>query len=96
MYQTLVRSRREAYHERAGQAIEALYEESLDEWVEVLAHHYTRSGNDEKALEYLERANRKAARTYALLEAVTYFEEASALLDRMPDTPPTGTGGSPS
>ncbi len=87
VYRTLVRSRREAYHEQVGQAIEALYGEPLDEWVEVLAHHYTRSGNDEKAFEYLERANRKAARANALLEAVAYFDEASALLDRMPDTP---------
>jgi tetratricopeptide (TPR) repeat protein len=87
VYQTLVRSRREAHHERAGQAIEALCGERLDEWVEVLAHHYSRGGNDAKALEYLELANRKASRANAPLEAAAYFDEASALLDRMPDTP---------
>ena len=87
VYQTLARPRREAYHERAGQAVEALYRERLDEWVEILARHYSRSGNDAKALEYLELANRKANRANALLEATASFDQAMALLDRMPDTP---------
>ncbi len=87
VYQTLTKAQREAHHERAGQAVETLYGDRLDEWVELLARHYTRSGNDAKALEYLEWANRKAARANALAEAKGFFDEAMSLLDRIPDTP---------
>ena len=87
VYQTLTKAQREAQHERAGQAVETLYGDRLDEWVELLARHYTRSGNDAKALEYLAWANRKAARAHALAEAKGFFDEAMSLLDRIPDTP---------
>ena len=59
----------------------------LDEWIEILAHHYTRSGDDAKALAYLELAHGKASRDYALAEAKGFFEEAMRILDRTPDTP---------
>src|SRR6185295_2113748 len=85
--QTLVRSRREAGHAAAGAAIEALYSDRLDEWIELLAHHYTRSGDDAKALAYLELAHGKASSDYALAEAKGFFEEAMRILDRAPDTP---------
>jgi tetratricopeptide (TPR) repeat protein len=87
IYQTLVRSRREAHHAAAGKAIEALYSDRLDEWIEILAHHYTHSGDDAKALASLELAHHKASRDYALAEAKGFFEEAMRILDRVPDTP---------
>jgi tetratricopeptide (TPR) repeat protein len=87
IYQTLVRGRREAYHNLAAQTIESLYGEGADDWVEVLAHHYTRSGNDEKALVYLDLAHRKADRTFAVAQAKEFFDEAMKILDRAPETP---------
>ena len=87
VYQTLVRPRREAHHAAAGKAIEDLYSDRLDEWIEILAHHYTRSGDDAKALASLELAQGKASRDYALAEAKGFFEEAMRILDRAPDTP---------
>ena len=87
IYQTLVRPRREAHHAAAGKAIEDLYSDRLDEWIEILAHHYTRSGDDAKALASLELAHDKASRDYALAEAKGFFEEAMRILDRAPDTP---------
>ncbi len=86
IYQTLVRSRREAHHAAVGKAIEDLYSDRLDEWIEILAHHYTRSGDDAKALAFLELAHGKASRDYALAEAKGFFTEAMRLLDRAPDT----------
>ena len=87
VYQTLLSARRRADHEQAGRAIEALYHGRLDEWVEILVHHYSRSGNDDKALDYLAAAHRKAARTSAVLEADAFFQQAMAVLDRSAPTP---------
>ena len=86
MYQTLLRPKREEYHERIGKAIEALYPERLEEYYEVLAYHYGRSGNKDKAVEYLDLANQKAAKANAMEEAKRYFDEAMTLLDTLPET----------
>ncbi len=87
VYGTLVRTRRETVHERAGQSIEQLYPDRLEEFYERLAYHYGRSANADKALEYIDLANQKATRANAMPEAKALFYEAMALLDKMPATP---------
>ena len=64
--------------------MEALYPERLEEYSELLAYHYVRSGNKDKAVEYLDLANRKAAKANAMPEAKAYFDDAMKLLDAMP------------
>jgi predicted ATPase len=86
VYQTLLRPQREEYHARIAQAVETLSAERLEEVYEVLAHHYVRSGNRDKALEYLTLANQKAAKVNAMTEAKQSFASAMALLDTLPDT----------
>src|SRR4030095_5420130 len=86
VYQTLLRPKREEYHERIRQPIEALSPEQLEEYYEVLAHHYGRSGNKDKAVQYLDLANQKAAKANAMEEARRYFDEAMTLLDTLPET----------
>jgi predicted ATPase len=86
VYQTLLRPQREDYHARIAQAIETLSAERLEEVYEVLAHHYVRSGQRDKAVAYLALANQKAAKVNAMTEARQYFETAMALLDTLPDT----------
>ncbi|MBI3327561.1 MAG: hypothetical protein HYZ81_12775 [Nitrospinae bacterium] len=86
VYQTLLRPKREEYHERIGKALETLYPNRLEEYYEVLAYHYGRSGNKDKAVEYLDLANQKAAKANAMEEAKRYFDEAMALLDTLPET----------
>jgi predicted ATPase len=59
-YNSLLMERRSVLHERTAQALEALYSVSLDEHYSDLAHHYSRSGNTEKAVEYLGLAGESA------------------------------------
>jgi predicted ATPase len=69
VYDALLRPKREAIHERVGHAIEALYADRLEEHYELLAYHYSRSTNAEKALDYIELANGKAIKANAMVEA---------------------------
>jgi len=71
----LVRSRR-AFHQRIGEGIEALYREQLEEYYELLAFHYSRSDDQEKAIDYLVKAGQKAADRYANTQALSYFGQA--------------------
>jgi predicted ATPase len=61
-YNSLLLKRRKEIHERIGRAIEGLYAQRLEEYYELLAYHYIRSDNKEKAVEYLDLANQKTAK----------------------------------
>jgi tetratricopeptide (TPR) repeat protein len=86
VYGTLLKGTRQTYHDQVGQAIETLYSDRLEEYYELLAYHYVRSDNEDKAVDYLDLANRKAENANAMVEAKTYFDEALKLLDTMPAT----------
>jgi len=81
----LLKTRREI-HEKIGQAAEELYAERLEEYCELLAYHYVRSDNEEKAVEHLILANQKAVRARSLEQAKSYFDEATKLLGNLPET----------
>ena len=85
-YNSLLLKRRKEIHEQIGAAIEAFHPERLEEHYELLAYHYARSANTEKALQYLDLANHKTAKLNAMEEAKTYFDEAMAHLDTLPET----------
>ena len=78
VYGTLLAGRKTQLHRQAGEAIEALYADSLAEHYEVLAHHYDRSDANDKAVEYLLKAGEKARRAYLNEDAIAYFERALA------------------
>jgi tetratricopeptide (TPR) repeat protein len=85
-YDSLLLKRRKEIHEEIGAVIEALYPDRLEEYHELLAYHYGRSANADKAVRYLDLANQKAAKLNAMDEAKAYFDEAMALLDALPET----------
>jgi class 3 adenylate cyclase/tetratricopeptide (TPR) repeat protein len=83
-YRSLLTERRKLLHERAAQAIELLYCERLDDHLNELAHHYDRSSNVPKAVEYLARSGVSAARRTAHSEAIGYFTRALELAPGLP------------
>ena len=85
-YNSLLQRRRKEIHEKIGGAIEELYADRLEEYYELLAYHYVRSDNNEKAVAYLDLANQRAAKLNAMEDAKAYFDEAMKLLDKQPDT----------
>ncbi len=52
-YGTVLHEQRKALHERTGQAMEELNKARVGDHYSELAHHYSRSGNAEKAVAYL-------------------------------------------
>jgi predicted ATPase len=51
-YNSLLLKRRKEIHENIGQAIEQIYSDRLEEFYEMLAYHYSKSDNPEKAIFY--------------------------------------------
>jgi class 3 adenylate cyclase len=52
-YNSLLQKRRKEIHEKIGRAIEELYAERIEEFYEMLAYHYSKGENSEKAYQYL-------------------------------------------
>jgi class 3 adenylate cyclase/tetratricopeptide (TPR) repeat protein len=87
-YATLLEQRRTALHARAARRLEVLYDCRTDEVVELLAHHFRRSGDVEKTVDYAILAGEKAQRRWANAEALAHFETALALLNSLPESLP--------
>jgi predicted ATPase len=86
-YNSVLMDHRRILHERTAQAIERLYAEQVEEHCSDLAHHYSRSGNTQKAVDYLQLAGQQAVQRSANAEAITHLSAALALLHTLPDTP---------
>jgi predicted ATPase len=85
-YNSLLIERRKALHERTAQAIEAIFHSRLEDHYGDLAHHSTRSGNTQKAIEYLQRAGEQAVQRSAHAEAISHLTTGLDLLQILPDT----------
>ena len=84
-YNSVLIERRRLLHERTGEAIEALFKDRIDDHLAELAHHYRRSANTRRAVEYLFRAGNQAAERYAYSEAITRLSSALELLKQLPN-----------
>ncbi len=85
-YNSLLKKRRKELHGKIGAAIETLYPERLEEFYEMLAYHYARSDDTDKAIQYLRLSGDKAARSYSHWEAVHFYKSAVGLLDAKQET----------
>lgn len=85
-YKTLLLKKRREIHESIGETIEKLYPDRMEEFYEVLSHHYARSQNQEKAFHYLRLASVKAGVRNCVVESVRFGREAIDLLAKMPQT----------
>ncbi len=85
-YDSVLMQRRRAIHERAATALEEMFASTLDDHVAELAHHYGRSANAPKAIEYLRRAAEQAGARSAYNDAIGYVREGLRLLATMPES----------
>jgi predicted ATPase len=85
-YNSVLLERRKAWHEQTAHAMEQLYQGTVEEHYTDLAYHYTRSGNTEKAIEYLQLAGPQAVQRSANEEAATQLTTALELLKTVPAT----------
>ena len=73
-------------HERTASAIETIHAAQLDDYLMELAHHYSRSANITKAVDFLWRAAVQASMRSLYSEAIGYVNRALELLAATPDS----------
>jgi len=76
VYESTLLQQRKQLHLKVAEAIERLFSERLHEFYGILALHYSRADNLEKAEEYIVKAGEEALRSSASSEAITYFLQA--------------------
>ncbi len=81
-YESLLLRDRRSYHRLVGQQIEEAHpDQQREEVYELLAHHYTLSDDQAKALAYLIKAGDKTRLAYANKEAIIFYRQAETLAD---------------
>ena len=83
-YESLPTSVRQALHAAAGRALENLYAGRLEEVYDGLSYHYSKAEEAGKAVDYLARVARKAARGHSHVEAIAALEKALVHVERLP------------
>ncbi|HJS26358.1 MAG TPA: hypothetical protein VJ913_04450, partial [Actinomycetota bacterium] len=84
-YGTILLRRRRELHRRVGEVLEELYENRIEEFAPLLAHHFREGGDDGRTLRYATVAAEAASRLYAHAEAAAHWTsaiEAAGRLDR--------------
>ncbi|MDQ2693999.1 MAG: AAA family ATPase [Pseudomonadota bacterium] len=85
-YQSLLKSSRQALHGRIAQVLEERFADCTTLEPEILAHHYTEAGLAEPAVNYWDKAGRRALERSANLEALGHLSQGLQLLARLPES----------
>ncbi|MBN1956311.1 MAG: tetratricopeptide repeat protein [Anaerolineae bacterium] len=81
-YGTLLFSQRRELHEQIARFYEERYRGRLEPYFALLAYHYSRSGNEERQVDYCLQAGQEAARRFANVEAIAFYSQALEVLER--------------
>lgn len=78
-YNLMTFSQRQELHQRIAEVYEAYFAQDLSSVYELLAYHWSRAENVQRAIEYLEKAGEQAGRNAADEEAIYFFTKALTL-----------------
>ncbi len=78
-YESTLIQQRKTLHGKVAESIEKIFQERLHEFYGMLAFHYSKADDLEKAEEYMAKAGEEALRSSASSEALQYFQEALKL-----------------
>jgi tetratricopeptide (TPR) repeat protein len=82
VYNSLLKQQRRHWHLAVAHALERAYPHQLNELAAMLGRHFDEGGDDARALKYLTEAGEQAARRYANVEAIMFFDRALEVAQR--------------
>ena len=82
-YNTILQKKRKEIHVLIAKAIENIYANKLKEFYELLAFHYERAEEWEKAADYLSRAGRKVGETFSKDESHNFFVRKDQAMEKL-------------
>jgi class 3 adenylate cyclase/tetratricopeptide (TPR) repeat protein len=91
IYSSLLKTSRRQMHAAIAAIIEAHVPAVVETQPELLAHHHSEAGNQERAVSFWYRAGQRALSNSANMEAIAHFQKALEGLASWPDTPERAT-----
>jgi class 3 adenylate cyclase/tetratricopeptide (TPR) repeat protein len=86
VYDSILIHRKKKLHEEIGNAIEALYQEKINEYYVVLAEHYFTGENHEKGAAYAKLVAENAEKAGVINDAIVYAKKRVASLEKLSRT----------
>ena len=86
-YASMVRSKRQQLHSRIADTLMETFPETVETQPELLGHHLAQAGRTEGAIEYLQKAGRRAIEHSANTEAIAHLTHAIELLRSLREDP---------
>jgi hypothetical protein len=90
-YNTILINKRKKLHGMIANAIEEIYVDRLKGLYELLAFHYEKAEEWEKAAEYYGRAGRKVREIYTEEESKDFFERKEFAMEKLYESKPQGS-----
>ena len=87
LYNALVKGKRQQFHRRIAEALEARFPQTVATQPELLAHHFTEAGLTEKAIGYWLKAGLRSRERSAEIEAIGHLTRGLALLETLDESP---------
>jgi class 3 adenylate cyclase/predicted ATPase len=87
LYSALVKGRRQHFHRRIAEVLEAQFLQTVETRPELLAHHFTEAGLAEKGVEYWLKAGLRSRDRSADHEAIGHLTKGLAVLGTLEETP---------
>ena len=87
MYNALVKGKRQPFHRRIAEVLEARFPQTADTQPELLAHHFTEAGLTERAIGYWLKAGLRSRERSAEIEAISHLTRGQALLKTLNESP---------
>ena len=80
LYNLLVKGKRQQYHRRVAEVLEAQFPQTVETRPELLAHHFSEAGLSEQAIGYWLKAGQRSRERSSLCEAIGHLTKGLALL----------------
>jgi serine/threonine protein kinase/tetratricopeptide (TPR) repeat protein len=82
-YNSMIKSKRQQFHRRIAETMEARFPQTAVAQPEMLARHFTEAGLPEKAIEYWLKAGQRSLERSAVREAIGHLTTGLALLNTL-------------
>jgi class 3 adenylate cyclase len=82
-YNSILVERRKQLHKQVGEAIEAVYKDSLERNYGVLAQHLEKAGEYQKAFDYYRRAGEHAQQAQSDTAAASFYKRGESALEKL-------------
>ena len=87
LYNSLVKEKRQDFHRRIAEVLEAGAVQTVETPPELIAHHFTEAGLAERAIRYWRKAGLRSREHSAEVEAIGHLSRGVGLLATLPESP---------